>query len=1484
LRIEGGTLNNTGNNLFHSFEEFSLPTGIEARFENSQTLENIFTRITGDFPSEIDGLLSVDGTANFFLLNPNGIIFGENAQLNLGGSFFATSAESLNFENGGQFSATLPENVPLLSINTPTGLQYGANPGSISNRSLASFEDVTPEGEPVSFPVGLEVFPGNTIGLIGGDVNLEGGIVSTFGGRIELGSVGDNAQVRLIPTEEGFALDYSQVEGFRDIRLSDFALVNASGEGGGSIQVQGRQVTLTDDSGITSNTEGALDSGSISLTAESLSLTGGGFIDTSTFGEGRGGDLSVTVSDLIELRGTNLESRGTTPEEELPSGFFTQTEAAGDAGNLTLRARRLEISDGAQISLSTFGGGQGGNLDLLVSEGIELSGGSESGNFPSSITTQADVGFTGNGGSLLIQSPQITLLDGAEISATSFGAGNAGNLTIRASEFLELRGQFIGQDNELIPSGIATQVEPSQTDEALPGRRGGDILIETAELRVFDAALITAATAGAGRGGDITVNTQRILARDGGQILSNTVSSGEGGILDATASAFIELTGTSPDGQQPSGLFTQSQGVLVEAGAGNAGALRVNTNRLSLNAGGAIAADTFLDGQGGSIAVNADRIELTGRSALPSGSPAADPDGRLPSRITAQTTGTGNAGGVTLNSPFLSITDGAQVGVDARLGGGAAGDVTLNIPDIRLQNNGRITGETASGQGGNLRFTSQDIRLLDDSNISTTAGTADLPGDGGNITINTNTLVGLGNSNISANAFDGSGGVIEITTEGLFGLQVRSRQDLEQLSDNLIEFDPRNLDSNDITAISRTNPDLSGLVNLNTPEVDPVSALVELEDRPVNAAVDQNPCIQGSETELVVTGGGGLPPSANDPFSGTGPWQDLRLDPLDDPQSHDNLPDESPQARSPSPQRIRQAQDWTLNAEGELVLTAPNGGSDYRPPSSEQNCSPQSQLPQSDKQNRPQSQQNQEFQVQNFHFVGNTVFSDEELAAETQNLLNRPLSFEELQTAADTITEHYEDKGYITSGAYIPPQTTENRVVTVQILEGTLEDIQVRTSGNLNPNYVVRRIERVVVGPVNQDQLIEALQLLQLDPHIDRLSAELAAGVQPGTNLLKVQVEEPNAVTVSLGLDNDRSPTVGSFRQQANSGIANLFGIGDVASLAYGNTEGTDNWNLGYQLPINALDGTVSLLYSTGDSRIVEAPFDQVDIQADTRTYEVSYRQPLLRQVQPRRDEENASTASDEGQNASPPSDYVFREFALGLTASRRDTQTSILDRNFPLSPGADNQGETNISVLRFFQDWTQRDSREVLALRSELSLGVDWFGATVNDDDPDSQFLSWQGQAQWVRRLGGGLETQQPETRLVLRGNAQLSADSLVPIEQFSLGGRRRMRGYRQDVLLADSGLFASAEVQIPLFRFARRQGTVWLAPFVEAGTVWNLGDRPNPDTSSLASAGLGLRLGLGDRLSAAFDWGIPLVELDTGNDSLQDNGLYFSIRFNPL
>lgn len=1034
-----------------------------------------------------------------------------------------------------------------------------------------------------------------------------------------------------------------------------------------------------------------------------------------------------------------------------------------------------------------------------------------------------------------------------------------------------------------IPSAILNQVQPGATGD------GGTLAIETPLLNVSDRAQVTSSTGSFGNAGEIRINSDRLLLERGGQILSSTVVSpitgiaGEGGTITIDADT-IEASGISPTGF-PSGIFSQSQfrlapdmsmappnpEVLANLRAGTAGDLKIQTQRLILQDGATVTADTFLDGQGGSIEIDAaDTIELTGRSELPSDSPAADPDGRLPSRITAQTTGTGNAGGITLNTDLLSIRNRAKVGVDAQAAGGAAGDANINSPDIRLDESGRITGETASGRGGNLILRADDLRLLDRSNISTTAGTADLPGDGGNITITTDTLLGLGNSDISANAFNGSGGVIDITTDALFGLEARSRQELQDITntDTLIQFDPDNLDSNDITAISRTNPNLSGIVEINTPDVDPTSALIELEDRPVNAAIDVNPCVQGSETEFVRTGRGGLPPTPNDAFTGNLGWEDWRITAVEATATGDDTAASQPQP----PTAIRRAQNWSVDANGELVLTAPNAAPPYRSPSNPSSCTPAT-----DKRSGDLAQtQSQQFRIRGFRFVGNTVLSSDDLADQIHDATGKPISFDRLQAVAQNITDLYIENGYITTGAYVPPQTTQNRIVTIRILEGSLEAIRARTSGNLDPDYVIRRIQRVADDPVNQTQLLEALQLLQLDPRIERLSAELAAGVRPGTNLLEVTVEETAPFTATVTLDNDRSPSVGSFRQQATTRYANLLGRGDLARLTYTNTEGSDDWEFAYAVPLNSLDGTLSFLYSTADSRIVEEPFEQVDIEADARTYELSYRQPLLRRVRPK-----SSTANANGLDTQ---EYVFREFALGLSASRRESQTSILDRDFPLSPGADDDGETRISALRFFQDWTQRDGREVLALRSEFSLGLDWFDATANDSEPDGEFFAWRGQAQWVRRLSGQSGDTRADTRLLLRGDAQLSSSSLVPIEQFSLGGRQRMRGYRQDVLLADSGLFASAEVQLPLFQFWRRQGTVWVAPFVDAGTVWNAGDRADPDTSTLVSTGLGLRLQLGDRLSAALDWGIPLVDLDTGDETLQENGVYFSVRFNPL
>lgn len=215
-------------------------------------------------------------------------------------------------------------------------------------------------------------------------------------------------------------------------------------------------------------------------------------------------------------------------------------------------------------------------------------------------------------------------------------------------------------------------------------------------------------------------------------------------------------------------------------------------------------------------------------------------------------------------------------------------------------------------------------------------------------------------------------------------------------------------------------------------------------------------------------------------------------------------------------------------------------------------------------------------------------------------------------------------------------------------------------------------------------------------------------------------------------------------------------------------------------------------------------------------------------------------------------------------------------------SPGADEEGHTQISALRFFQDWTQRGSREVFAVRSQFSLGLDLFDASVNEVEPDSRFFAWRGQVQWVRLLA-------PDTLLVLRSDAQLATTTLVPIEQFSLGGQETVRGYRQDALLSDSGAFASAEVRLPLYRARSQESILQLTPFVDFGTTWDSSKEANSGLNSdfypLVSVGFGLRWQRGDQFTARLDWGIPLISIeDSGASTLQENGVYFSVLYNPF
>ncbi len=509
--------------------------------------------------------------------------------------------------------------------------------------------------------------------------------------------------------------------------------------------------------------------------------------------------------------------------------------------------------------------------------------------------------------------------------------------------------------------------------------------------------------------------------------------------------------------------------------------------------------------------------------------------------------------------------------------------------------------------------------------------------------------------------------------------------------------------------------------------------------------------------------------------------------------------------------------------------------------------------------NQPLPGVSQTFTINRFEFIGNTVFSSQKLTKllTKLDLTHKPISFAQLLQASSAITQLYIDRGYITSGAYIPPQTLTGGVVKIQIVEGKIEDIRITGTRRLNPNYVRSRLALTTSQPLNRKRLLEALQLLQQNPLIQNLSADLSASIHPGISILSVKVTEAKSFSTQVVLDNGRSPSVGSFRRRLQLNEANLLGFGDGLSIGYTNTDGSNSLDASYTLPLNPRNGTLSFNYGNTSSNVIERPFNILDITSASRYYELTFRQPLVQ--------------------------TPTQEFAVGLTASRRESEASFNPGGFGRigfpSPGANIKGDTRISALRFFQEWTSRNSRQVIAARSQFSLGIGGFDATINSNSPDSRFFSWDGQAQWVRLLAA-------DTLLLVRANIQIADRPLVPIEQFGLGGLGSVRGYRQDLLLADNGFFATAELQYPILRFPQWRGVLQIVPFVDVGTTWNNSqpDIPDRNPNTLAALGLGLQMRLANDFTARLDWGIPLVSVESRKRTWQENGLYFSVQYNPF
>ncbi|WP_293053846.1 MULTISPECIES: S-layer family protein [unclassified Moorena] len=930
--IEGGAIRES--NLFHSFSDFNVAEFGRVYFANPTGIQNILSRVTGTNVSNILGTLGVLGNANLFLINPNGIVFGPNSRLDLGGSFFGSTADSVLFEDGTVFSAKNPNETPLLTINIPSGLQYGSNPGSITNQSSL-----------------FQVPNGETLGLIGGDITIAGGQLTATDGRIELGSVGSNGVVKLTPTDTSFVLDYSTVQEFQDISLSEGALVETSGESGGSIQVQGANVNLRDRSFVFASTNGSGSGGGIVVEASQLSLEGGSRITADVTGSGQGGDVSITTGELMVSDGAvvsaitfglgdggnltvdaseSVQVIGTSASGGFPSFLTTQTLGTGKAGDVRITTGQLMVSGGAQVSAATVGEGDGGNLTVDADSTVQLIGRSADGQFASRLFAET-VG-TGDAGELSITTGKLMVSDGAVVSASTDGEGNAGNLTVNADSKVQLIGTSA---DGRIASGLFANTEGTGN--------AGELKITTGQLIVSDGAVVSASTDGEGNGGNLIVDadskvqvigtsadvqfisalfadtegtgnagnlsitTGELIVSDGGEVSASTFGEGNGGNLTVDADSKVQLIGTSADGQISSGLSTQAN----RGATGNAGDVSITTGELIVSDGAVVSATTFGEGNGGNLTVDADStVQLIGTSA----------DGQIPSGLFTQAQATGNAGELlSITTGELIISDGAVVSARSFEQGSSAGTVDINANSIFLDNGGRITAETA-GEKGNIILEARDIRLLNESLILTDARNTTT---GGNIVIDTDTLLGLGNSDITANAQQGRGGSVTIKAKGIFGLEFRDRLTPD----------------NDITSTSNLGSSFNGEVILNTPDVDPTSGLTELPASLVDAEAILANDLCGFENNRIaggssffITGKGGLPPTPEDPVINahrtvgwrTRPGLASSRKPLQQPPLA--FGHESRSVTQPQPPQekkvIIEAQGWVIAKDGTIILTA----------------------------------------------------------------------------------------------------------------------------------------------------------------------------------------------------------------------------------------------------------------------------------------------------------------------------------------------------------------------------------------------------------------------------------------------------------------------------------------------------------------------------------------------------------------------------------
>ena len=811
LNINGGT--QAGGNLFHSFQQFSVPTGGTAIFNNGVDIQNIFGRVTGGSVSNIDGIIRTLGTANLFLINPSGIIFGRDASLNIGGSFVATTANALQFGNLGFFSAT-DKNIPspLLTIN-PSALLFN----QINQNAAIQNNSVAPVGtDPAGFNAfGLRVPDGKSLLLVGGDVSMDGGRLNAFGGRVELSGLASVGNIFLLFDRNNLRLGFPDNSTRGSVSLTNQASVSVTGAGGGDIAVNAQNIkisggsrlvggisqglgtpetvagdiTLTAtgeievaDSGsqivnlVRENSKG--NGGNITIDAVSFKLRSSAQLQALTLGIGDAGNVTVSAKDAVSLADNAY--------------IFSTVEAGGvgKGGNIDITARTLSLTDGAQLQASTFGKGDAGNVKVSTTDAVSLADNA-------SILSTVEAGGEGKGGNINITARTLSLTNGAQLATTTriasntqpAGRGDAGNVNVKVTGVVDIAGVKNG-----LFSAIFSAVETGTEG------KGGNITIDAGSFKLSSSAQLAASTSGIGNAGNVTVSATDAVSFSNAYIFSTVEAGGvgKGGNIDITART-LSLT----DGAE---LQTVTRGAsnTQPAGKGDAGNVNVKVTGVvdiagvnGFLSGIRSAVETGTEGNGGNITIDASSFYLRDGAQLQASTSGIGNAGNVTVSATdavsladnagilsiVEAGGVGKGGNIDINAATLSLTDGAQLQTNTISASntqpaarGDAGNVNVKVTgvvDITGVKNGLSSaifsrvGTGTVGNGGNITIDAGSLKLS--SSAALTASTFG-KGNAGNVTVGVKNAASLANATIFSTVEAGGvgkGGNIDINAATL---------------------------------------------------------------------------------------------------------------------------------------------------------------------------------------------------------------------------------------------------------------------------------------------------------------------------------------------------------------------------------------------------------------------------------------------------------------------------------------------------------------------------------------------------------------------------------------------------------------------------------------------------------------------------------------------------------------------------------------------